>query len=451
MAKTKTIWTCQECGTRQSKWTGSCSACQKWNTFIEEVEIEQRHIEIRSLAPQQPVRLKDVKQDDTQRLSTGLPQCDRLMGGGLVNGSLNLLAGDPGIGKSTLMLHIANNLASQGLVVLYICGEESVEQTALRARRLNITSENLLFYSETNFEQIQTHIERLKPQVLVIDSVQILYKSEIPSAPGSVTQVRELATAFMHLAKKLNICTFMIGHVTKSGEIAGPRVLEHIVDTVLEFEGDRQHGYRILRAVKNRFGPTDDIVLFLMHQEGLKEIENPSETFLQERVKGTAGSVIVPTIEGTRPLLIEIQALVTTSAFATSTRRSIGLDHNRLALLLAVLEKRMGYTLHRNDVFVAVTGGLKIVEPAIDLPILLSIASSFCNKTIDSETVIMGEVGLGGEVRSIPRVEQRLKEASNMGFKRCVLPKRNLKGISVKDFELIGVERVEDAIDKLIN
>ena len=451
MAKTKTIWTCQECGTRQSKWTGSCSACQKWNTFIEEVEIEQRHIEIRSLAPQQPVRLKDVKQDDTQRLSTGLPQCDRLMGGGLVNGSLNLLAGDPGIGKSTLMLHIANNLASQGLVVLYICGEESVEQTALRARRLNITSENLLFYSETNFEQIQTHIERLKPQVLVIDSVQILYKSEIPSAPGSVTQVRELATAFMHLAKKLNICTFMIGHVTKSGEIAGPRVLEHIVDTVLEFEGDRQHGYRILRAVKNRFGPTDDIVLFLMHQEGLKEVENPSETFLQERVKGTAGSVIVPTIEGTRPLLIEIQALVTTSAFATSTRRSIGLDQNRLALLLAVLEKRMGYTLHRNDVFVAVTGGLKIVEPAIDLPILLSIASSFCNKTIDSETVIMGEVGLGGEVRSITRVEQRLKEASNMGFKRCVLPKRNLKGISVKDFELIGVDRVEDAIDKLIN
>jgi DNA repair protein RadA/Sms len=451
MAKTKTIWACQECGTRQSKWTGSCSACQKWNTFVEEVEIEQRHIEIRSLAPQQPVRLKDVKQDETQRLSTGFSQCDRLMGGGLVNGSLNLLAGDPGIGKSTLMLHIASNLATQGLVVLYVCGEESVEQTALRARRLNITSENLLFYSETNFEQIQTHIERLKPQVLVIDSVQILYKSEIPSAPGSVTQVRELATAFMHLAKKLNICTFMIGHVTKSGEIAGPRVLEHIVDTVLEFEGDRQHGYRILRAVKNRFGPTDDIVLFLMHQEGLKEVENPSETFLQERVKGTAGSVIVPTIEGTRPLLIEIQSLVTASAFATSTRRSTGLDQNRLALLLAVLEKRMGYTLHRNDVFVAVTGGLKIVEPAIDLPVLISIASSFCNKTIDAETVVMGEVGLGGEVRSIPRVEQRLKEASNMGFKRCVLPKRNLKGVSIKDFELIGVDRVEDAIDKLIN
>ena len=451
MAKTKTIWICQECGTRQSKWTGSCSACQKWNTFVEEVEVEQRHIEIRSLAPQQPVRLKDVKHDDTQRFSTGLPQCDRLMGGGLVNGSLNLLAGDPGIGKSTLMLHLANNLATEGFIVLYVCGEESVEQTALRARRLQITTENLLFYSETNFEQIQTHIERLKPQILIVDSVQILYKSEISSAPGSVTQVRELATAFMHLAKKLNICTFMIGHVTKSGEIAGPRVLEHIVDTVLEFEGDRQHGYRILRAVKNRFGPTDDIVLFLMHQEGLKEVENPSEAFLQERIKGTSGSVVVPTIEGTRPLLIEIQALVTASAFATSTRRSIGLDQNRLALLLAVLEKKMGYTLHRNDVFVAVTGGLKVVEPAIDLPILLAIASSFCNRTIDSETVVVGEVGLGGEVRSIPRVEQRLKEAGNMGFKRCVLPKRNLKGISIKDLELIGVEKVEDAIDKLIH
>lgn len=451
VAKTKTIWACQECGTRQNKWTGSCSACQKWNTFVEEVETVQRHIEIRSLAIQQPVRLHDVKEEDSKRFSTGLLQCDRLMGGGLVNGSLSLLAGDPGIGKSTLMLHIANNLARQGLVVLYVCGEESVEQTALRARRLKITSENLYFFSETNFEQIQTHIERLKPQVLVIDSIQILYKSEIPSAPGSVTQVRELATSFMHLAKKLSICTFLIGHVTKSGEIAGPRVLEHIVDTVLEFEGDRQHGYRILRAVKNRFGPTDDIVLFQMFQEGLKEVENPSEAFLEERMKETPGSVIVPTVEGSRPLLIEIQALVAASAFATSTRKSTGLDQNRLSLLLAVLEKRMGYTLHRNDVYVAVTGGLKIVEPAIDLPILLAIASSFCNRSIDSETVVMGEVGLGGEVRSIPRVEQRLKEASNMGFKRCVLPKRNLKGVVFKEIELIGVEKVEDAIDKLLN
>lgn len=449
--KSKTVWICQECGTRQNKWTGSCSACQKWNTFAEEVEVVHRHIEVRSLAVSQPVRLAEVKSEETKRFSIGLPQCDRLLGGGIVNGSLSLLAGDPGIGKSTLMLHMAHHLAAGGLTVLYVCGEESVEQTALRARRLQIVSDNLLFYSETNFEQIQTYIEKLRPHVLVVDSVQILYKSELSSAPGSVTQVRELATAFMHLAKRLNICTFLIGHVTKSGEIAGPRVLEHIVDTVLEFEGDRQHGYRILRAVKNRFGPTDDIVLFQMHQAGLKEVENPSEAFLQERMRESPGSVIVPTIEGSRPLLIEIQALVAASAFATSTRRSTGLDQNRLALLLAVLEKRMGYTLHRNDVFVAVTGGLKIVEPAIDLPILLAIASSFCNRAIDSETVVMGEVGLGGEVRSIPRVEARLKEAANMGFKRCLLPKRNLRGLSSNEIELIGVEKVEDAIDKLIN
>jgi DNA repair protein RadA/Sms len=415
------------------------------------METVQRHIEIKALPTTQPVRLHQVEDQESKRFSTGLSQCDRLLGGGVVPGSLSLLAGDPGIGKSTLMLHLAYNLAKLGLVVLYICGEESVEQTALRARRLKIVSDNLLFYSETNFEQIQTHIDRLKPQVLIIDSIQILYKSEIPSAPGSVTQVRELATSFMHLAKKLSISTFLIGHVTKSGEIAGPRVLEHIVDTVLEFEGDRQHGYRILRAVKNRFGPTDDIVLFHMQLEGLKEVENPSQAFLEERMRETPGSAIVPTIEGSRPLLIEIQALVTSTAFATPTRRSTGLDSNRLSLLLAVLEKRMGYTLYRNDVYVAVTGGLKIVEPGIDLGVLLAIASSFSNRSIDPDTAVMGEVGLGGEVRSIPRVEQRLKEAINMGFKRCVLPKRNLKNLNVKGIALIGVERVEDAISELLS
>ncbi|HEX4840494.1 MAG TPA: DNA repair protein RadA, partial [Rhabdochlamydiaceae bacterium] len=312
------------------------------------------------------------------------------------------------------------------------------------------TLPKLYFYSETNFEQIQSHIEKLKPQVLIIDSVQILYKSEIPSAPGSVTQVRELATSFMHLAKKMSISTFLIGHVTKSGEIAGPRVLEHIVDTVLEFEGDRQHGYRILRAVKNRFGPTDDIVLFQMQNEGLKEIENPSQAFLEERVRESVGSVIVPTVEGSRPLLVEIQALVAATAFVTPARRSTGIDPNRLALLLAVLEKRMGYTLYRNDVYVAVTGGIKILEPAIDLGILIAIASSFANRSIDSDTAVMGEVGLGGEVRSIGRVELRLKEAIHMGFTRCVLPKRNLKGLSIKGVTLIGVERVEDAIRELL-
>jgi DNA repair protein RadA/Sms len=445
------FWCCQDCGHRQTKWSGSCSACQKWNTFAQETEVVQRHIEIRSLSVSQPVRIDQVQEQESKRYTTGMLQCDRLLGGGVVVGSLSLLAGDPGIGKSTLMLHLAYNLGKLGLRVLYVCGEESVDQTALRAKRLKVVSPNLYFYSETNFEQIQTHIEKLKPQILIIDSIQILYKSELPSSPGSVTQVRELATSFMHLAKKLSISTFLIGHVTKSGEIAGPRVLEHIVDTVLEFEGDRQHGYRILRAIKNRFGPTDDIVLFHMQSEGLKEVENPSQAFLEERVRESAGSVVVPTVEGSRPLLIEIQALVANSAYATPTRRSTGLDPNRLALLLAVLEKRMGYSLYRNDVYVAVTGGLKILEPGIDLGVLLAIASSFSNRSIDSDTVVMGEVGLGGEVRSIPRVEQRLKEAINMGFKRCILPKRNLKGLSSKEIYLIGVERVEDAISELLS
>jgi len=449
MGKTKLFWNCGECGHRQNKWSGSCSACQKWNTFVQETEVKS--IE-RYAAPvvAQPVRLDQVQSQESKRYPTGLSQCDRLLGGGLVVGSLSLIAGDPGIGKSTLMLHLAFNLAEIGLTVLYVCGEESVDQTALRARRLKIVSPKLYFYSETNFEQIQSHIEKLKPQVLIIDSVQIIYKSEIPSAPGSVTQVRELATSFMHLAKKMSISTFLIGHVTKSGEIAGPRVLEHIVDTVLEFEGDRQHGYRILRAVKNRFGPTDDIVLFQMQNEGLKEVENPSQAFLEERVRESVGSVIVPTVEGSRPLLVEIQALVAATAFVTPARRSTGIDPNRLALLLAVLEKRMGYTLYRNDVYVAVTGGIKILEPAIDLGILMAIASSFANRSIDSDTAVMGEVGLGGEVRSIGRMELRLKEAIHMGFTRCVLPKRNLKGLSIKGVALIGVERVEDAIRELL-
>lgn len=451
MAKLKSIWICQECGTRQSKWTGNCSACQQWNTYVEEVEAPVRHIDIRPTAPSQPVKLHQVQESETKRFRTGFSQCDRLVGGGWVVGSLSLLAGDPGVGKSTLMLHLADHLARQGLIVLYVCGEESVEQTALRARRLKVGNDNLFFFSETNFEQIQTQIDRLKPQALIVDSIQILYKSEIASAPGSVTQVRELATSFMHLAKKLGICTFLIGHVTKSGEIAGPRVLEHIVDTVLEFEGDRQQGYRILRAVKNRFGPTDDIVLFQMQLEGLKEIENPSQAFLAERLKESPGSVVVPAMEGSRPLLIEIQALVAASAFATSTRRCSGLDQNRLTLLLAVLEKRMGYTLHRNDVFVSVAGGLKIVEPAIDLAILMAIASSFSNRSIDPDTVVMGEVGLGGEVRTIARVEQRLKEARNLGFQKAVLPQRNLKGLNFQGIELIGIERVEDAIRKLLS
>jgi DNA repair protein RadA/Sms len=427
--------------------------CQKWNTFVEEVEFQEKRFESKVLEPARPMRVGEVSIGEIPRVMTKIREFDRLMGGGIVPGSLSLIGGDPGIGKSTLMLQVAQALASQGLVVLYICGEESVEQTSLRAKRLNIVSENLLLFSETNFSHIKVQVDRLKPDILIVDSIQILYKSELPSAPGSVSQVRELATEFMHLSKGMGISTFLIGHVTKSGEIAGPRVLEHIVDTVLDFEGDRQHGYRILRAVKNRFGPTDDIALFQMGADGLKEVENPSEAFLEERMKETPGSVIIPTIEGTRAILIEVQALAAASAFPNSTRRSTGLDQNRLSLLLAVLEKRMGYALHHTDVYVAVAGGMKVVEPAIDLGILLAIASSFCNKAIDPDTVILGEVGLGGEVRSVPRIESRIKEAATMGFKTCILPKRNMKGISnaySQKIELCGIEFVEEAIHALI-
>lgn len=456
MSKEKVVWACQECGHKQPKWAGSCSVCQKWNTFTEELDLSQekgKRFEVSQRGASRPMRISEVRSDESRRVSTKFPEFDRLLGGGIVPGSLSLIGGDPGIGKSTLMLQLSQHLAAQGLVVLYVCGEESVEQTSLRARRLGVASENLLLFSETNFAQIKRQIDTLKPDVLIIDSIQIIYKSELPSAPGSVSQVRELATEFMHLAKGMGISTFLIGHVTKSGEIAGPKVLEHIVDAVLDFEGDRQHGYRILRGVKNRFGPTDEIVLFHMTPEGLKEVENPSEAFLQERVREMAGSVIIPTVEGSRSILIELQSLVASSAFATSTRKSTGLDQNRLALLLAVLEKRMGYALHHTDVFVSVTGGMKIVEPAIDLGILLSIASSFCNKPIDPDTVIIGEVGLGGEVRSVPRIESRIKEAMNIGFKQCVLPRKNIKGLSpayAKKIELIGIDLVEEAVRALI-
>ncbi len=456
MAKVKKIWSCQECGHQQVKWAGNCSVCEKWNTFVEEVEMvmEPRRFSSPSLESAQPMLLAKIQPGSVRRHSTSLQEIDRLLGGGLVSGSLTLLGGDPGIGKSTLMLQISQGLAQQGLTVLYVCGEESVEQTSLRARRLGIVTDHLYLLNETVLGHIKAHVERLKPDILVLDSVQILYKAELPSAPGSVAQVREIATECMHLAKGSGISTFLIGHVTKSGEIAGPKVLEHIVDTVLDFEGDRHHGYRMLRAIKNRFGPTDDIALFQMGEEGLREVHNPSLLFLQERMKEAAGSVIVPTLEGTRAMLIEVQALVSASAFSTSTRKAAGLDQNRLALLLAVLEKRMGYSLHNCDVFVSVAGGIRIVEPAIGLGVLLAIASSFSNRPIGPETILVGEVGLGGEVRSVPRIEARLREAIHLGFSRAILPKRNLQGLPseiTQKIALIGIEFVEDAIHALVS
>ncbi|QVL57457.1 MAG: DNA repair protein RadA [Simkaniaceae bacterium] len=455
MVKQKTVWVCNECGNKQFKWTGSCNICKSWNTLAEELEAPKKEGRFESKPPRsvKPVLIEDVDTANFKRIQTGYRELDRLMGGGIVEGSLNLLGGEPGIGKSTMLLQLSKCFADQGLTVLYVCGEESAEQTSLRAKRLGIKSDKIYLYSETLFSQIRAQIDQIHPDVLIVDSVQIVYKGELPSAPGSVTQVREIAMECMHLSKGNGITTFMIGHVTKSGDIAGPRVLEHIVDSVLEFEGDRQHGYRLMRSVKNRFGPTDDVALFQMNETGLSEILNPSLTFLEERMTGSPGSVIIPTIEGTRALLIEVQALVAPSSFASPSRRSTGLDPKRLSLLLAVLEKRMGYQLHALDVFVSIAGGMKITEPAIDLGTIIAIASCYCNKPIPSDTVVMGEVGLGGEVRSIPRIESRIKEAINLGFKRIILSSKNLKGLNKKLTEKItlqGVSHVEEAIKTLL-
>lgn len=453
--KQKSVWYCSECGNKQVKWSGQCAQCNQWNTFQEEIEITgaSRKFEAQPLAGSKPVRLKEINLTETPRIQTHIHEYDRLIGGGQVPGSFTLVGGDPGIGKSTLMLQLSFALAIQGLIVLYVCGEESVEQTSMRAQRLGIDSDNLFLLNETNFTHIKAQIDQINPDILVVDSIQIVYKSEISSAPGSVSQVRETATEFMHLAKGRGITTFIIGHVTKSGEIAGPRVLEHLVDTVLYFEGDKQHNYRMIRVVKNRFGPTDEIAVFQMQSHGLTEVPNPSSVFLEERRKETIGSVIVPTIEGSRPILIETQALVTDTFFSTPSRRCAGIDQTRLALLLAVLEKRMGYQLYKCDVFVSIAGGMRVTEPGLDLGILIAVASSMRNKRIDPETVIAGEIGLGGEVRSVVRMESRLKEAIHMGFSRCILPKRNIKGISEdirKKIQLIGVDVVEEAVNALI-
>lgn len=450
--KVKSVWYCSSCGNKQIRWSGQCSACQCWNTLTEELEAPQKQDTRKAVPSKQtkPVRLNEIAHRELPRMMTSFKEFDRLVGGGIVPGSLTLIGGDPGIGKSTLSLQVAASLAELGITVLYISGEESLEQTSLRARRLNVKSDNLFFFSETEVSEIIRHAEVLKPQILIIDSIQICYRAELISAPGSVSQVRESASAFMQLAKSSDIATFLIGHVTKSGEIAGPKVLEHLVDCVLYFEGDRQQNLRLLRVMKNRFGPVDEIAIFQMQSHGLEEITNPSQLFLEDRSKGSIGSVIVPTVEGTRPYLIEVQSLVTDTFYATPSRRSTGLDTNRMALLLAVLEKRARLHLHKCDVFVSATGGLRIQEPAADLGILMAIASSFYNRSFDPKTIVVGEVGLGGEVRPVTRIEGRIKEGIQLGFTRCIIPKRNLKSSSIAELsqkiQIIGVDWIDDAI-----
>lgn len=444
--KVKTLYSCKECGHTQAKWSGQCPTCREWNTFAEEVQEEKTRFELPQKRVAKPLRLKEIGEWKVDRIKTAFSEFDRLMGGGVVPGSLTLVGGDPGVGKSTLMLQLSKAFCEQGLSVLYISGEESCEQTSMRAKRLGIKTDLLYLYNEASLGQIKKEVEVLQPDVLVVDSIQILYKAEIASAPGSVTQVREVTQELMHQAKGVNLATFIIGHVTKSGEIAGPKILEHLVDTVLYFEGDRQHAQRMIRVVKNRFGTTDEIGVFQMDEQGLKEVLNPSEVLLEERVRGTIGSCVIPTLEGTRPLLIEAQALVTPTGFSTPTRKSQGLDTNRLALLLAVLEKKVGIQFHQCDVFVSIAGGMKVSEPAVDLGVLLAIASSWKNRALDPDLVLIGEVGLGGEVRSCPRMANRLKEAALLGFKKAILPKRSIKGLKHFGLQYCGVETVEEAL-----
>ena len=451
MAKSKTIFVCSECGYESPKWMGKCPACNQWNTFYEEKKINSSvsNNTLKRKEISKPVELNKIEGKIENKISTGFGELDRVLGGGLVNGSLILLGGEPGIGKSTLILQLCNKIRTDGKI-LYISGEESGEQIKLRADRLGVKNDKLLFLSETNIENIEEIILTMKPKLVIIDSIQTMYSEEITSAPGSVSQVREITARIMRTCKENGVTTILIGHVTKDGNIAGPRVLEHMVDTVLYIEGERYFSYRMLRGVKNRFGSTNEIGMFEMQNEGLVEITDPSKVLISDNDDNPSGSIIVATIEGTRPLLVEFQALTTSTVYGLPRRTANGIDYNRLAVLLAVLEKKVGINLENQDVYIKVVSGLKVNEPAIDLGIIASTISSYKNIPIDKKTVVMGEVGLTGEVRSINLIEKRIKEAEKLGFKKCIIPESNKK--LLKDeykLDIIGVRTISDAIKSL--
>ena len=450
----KTVYFCQECGYESAKWMGQCPGCKSWNTFVEETVSTKKPSSSGAMKSsekrQEPVILKDISLSEDERQTTQIGELDRVLGGGIVPGSLVLVGGDPGIGKSTLLLQVCRNLAEKQVSVLYISGEESLRQIKLRANRIGQFTDKMQLLCETNLEVIREVIERRKPDVVVIDSIQTMFHEDVSSAPGSVSQVRESTNVFMQLAKGLCIPIFIVGHVTKEGTVAGPRVLEHMVDTVLYFEGDRYASYRILRGVKNRFGSTNEIGVFEMQQSGLSEVENPSEYMLNGRPENASGSVVVCLLEGTRPIMVEIQALVCDSNFGMARRTAAGTDYNRVNLLMAVLEKRAGIHMSGSDAYVNVAGGIKVSEPALDLGIVMALVSSFKNRAIDEKTVIFGEVGLAGEVRAVSQAQQRVNEAVKLGFKTCILPGVCLKNIKKNDkIEIIGVNNVQEAI-KLI-
>ncbi|MBE9545945.1 MAG: DNA repair protein RadA, partial [Proteobacteria bacterium] len=416
MKKIKTTFFCQNCGYQSSKWLGKCPSCDEWNRFVEEeIRDSDSGISAELQFNEPPMPIDSIEADEKERLKVGIDEVDRVLGGGIVAGSATLVGGDPGIGKSTLLLQVLQNLAANGLKVLYITGEESARQIKLRGKRIGASSKNLLVLVEIDIENILKHIKEIEPQAVVVDSIQTVYSSALSSAPGSVGQVREASGRLILLSKKTGIPVFLIGHVTKEGAIAGPKVLEHMVDTVLYFEGDSGHAYRIIRGIKNRYGPTNEIGVFEMRDNGLNEVANPSEFFLAERPEDAAGSVVVPSIEGTRPILVEIQSLVSPTNLGMPRRTAIGVDHNRVSLLVAVLDKICGLHMGNHDIFINVAGGVKVDEPAVDIGIASSIASSFLDRPINSGTVVFGEIGLTGEVRGISQMEGRIKEAARMG------------------------------------
>ncbi|MBO5247405.1 MAG: DNA repair protein RadA [Eubacterium sp.] len=454
MAKGKTaVYFCQSCGYESAKWMGQCPGCREWNTFVEElVDKKSSGKSTTKMSGEQrrPQTLASIEVKDEQRTASGMEELDRVLGGGIVSGSMVLVGGDPGIGKSTLLLQVCKNLADQGVSVLYISGEESLQQIKLRAQRIGTFTDHMKLFCETDLDEIRQIISIEKPKVVVVDSIQTMYHSQVSSAPGSVSQVRESTAAFMQIAKGDGVTVFIVGHVTKEGVVAGPRVLEHMVDTVLYFEGDRYASYRILRGVKNRFGSTNEIGVFEMRGDGLREVENPSEYMLSGKPEQASGSVVACSMEGSRPILIEIQALVCHSNFGIPRRTAAGTDFNRVNLLMAVLEKRLNLKMSECDAYVNIAGGIRMNEPAIDLGIVLALVSSFKNRVIDEKTICFGEVGLSGEVRAVSMPAQRVAEAAKLGFTTCILPKVCLEGLQKpKGMQLIGVSNVREALDAL--
>lgn len=451
MAKVKTKFVCQECGYETPKWLGKCPNCGEWNSFVEEKETKDNDIKSqRGIGNGKVEKIGNITSTKRDRITTGSREMDRVLGGGIIKSSLVLVGGDPGIGKSTLLLQVANNAAKQNLKVLYVSGEESGEQIKIRADRLNIENGEIYVLAETNIDIIKEFVENENPDLLILDSIQTIYCPDIVSAPGSVSQVREVTSIVMRMTKVRDMASFIVGHVTKSGAIAGPRVLEHMVDTVLYFEGERHFSYRILRAVKNRFGSTNEIGIFEMRERGLVEVDNPSEVFLKGRPLDAYGTVVTAAMEGTRPVLIEIQALVTYSPAGFAKRITTGIDNNRAAMLLAVLEKKAGLAMQSSDTFINVTGGLQLKEPAADLAILCALASSFKEVPVDFKTILIGEVGLTGEIRGVNSIEKRLIEAQKMGFKRAVIAEANEKiSKDIKNIEIIPVNNVRQVIDFL--